>query len=290
MRVTDVNISTEQEREFDESGYLVVPNAIPRGNLTRVIDAIDDVTRDQPGGTHNIADIIGLRQGFLELIDLPAVLPKIQALLGNNIWVNHSHLNVNPPPPRTEKNDVADYGWHRDGGAINSDIPPPAPLLSIKVGFYLSDLSETGRGQTYIVAGSHKSGEKPPNNHQLPPTAKPICIRPGTAVLFDRRVIHSIRSQNASDITRKAVFVQYAFRWMCPVDAMTVEHLRDQSSSAQLQLLGLSTAFRTIDGAEGRSGLYYPTVHDVPIGNTLLHRFVDRVGSIPKKVLRRLLR
>ena len=284
-------VTPEETREFDELGCLVVEDALSREQVARLESALDSLTQHEPDRIHNIADILGLHNEFLDLIDLPTVLPKIRLFLGDNIWVNHSHLNVNPPQPRdAKKNSDIDFGWHRDGGAINTDVPPPAPLLSIKVGFYLSDLSEPGCGQTYIIGGSHKSGEPLPDNHDLPSTAVPVCVKPGTAVIFDRRMIHSIRSLNNSPITRKAIFIQYAFRWLSPVDAMTVESLRDRCSPARLQLLGLSAAYRTIDGAEGRSGRYYPTDLDVPIGRSAFSRIRRRLRSIPKRIVKKLRR
>ena len=91
-------------------------------------------------------------------------------------------------------------------------------------------------------------------------------------------MIHSIRSDNTSDITRKVVFIQYAYRWMCPVDAMTVEHLRDQCDPIRLQLLGLSPNYNVIDGAAGRSARYHPRPQDVPLAGHL--------PSTPQKVIR----
>lgn len=282
-------ITPEEVREFDELGCLVVEDALSREKVARLVSALDNQTQHEPDKIHNIADILALNDEFLDLIDLPTVLPKIRLFLGDNIWVNHSHLNVNPPPPtESKKNSDVDYGWHRDGGAINEDVPPPAPLLSIKVGFYLSDLTEPGCGQTYIIGGSHKSGESLPENHDLPQTAVPIRVKPGTAVIFDRRMIHSIRSSNTSQITRKAIFIQYAFRWLSPVDAMTVDSLRDRCSPARLQLLGLSAGYRTFDGAEGRSGRYYPTDLDIPMGKSAFGRFSRRIRSIPKRIVKKL--
>jgi len=289
MKSANATIMLDEEREFGELGFLTIPDALSQEKTARLVAALDKLTQDEPDNIHNIADIFGLSDDFLDLIDLPTVLPMIRRLLGNNIWVNLSHLNVNPPPSVEQReNRNIDYGWHRDGGAINTDVPPPAPLLSIKVGFYLSDLSEPGFGQTYLVRGSHKSGEALPDNHSLPSTAAPVCVKAGTAILIDRRMIHSIRSPNTSQITRRAIFIQYAFRWMCSVDAMTVEPLRDRCNPTQLQLLGLSGGYHTIDGAKGRSGRYYPSDRDVPMGTTTLGRIGRRIRTLPRRVMSRL--
>ena len=262
-----MQITAEEKDQFENLGYLAVPNALSPEKVSRLIAVMDELTCDRPEQIHNVADVLGRSDEFLDLIDLPTVFPKVQKLLGENIWVNHSHFNINPPSAEKELASIPNgYGWHRDGGSINVDVPPPAPLLSIKVGFYLTDLSEVGRGQTYLIQGSHRTGEKPPGPQEMPPSAYPLCVKPGTAMLYDRRTIHSIRSPNLSNITRRVIFIQYAFRWLCPVDAMTVEHLRDRCNAVRLQLLGISSTYQSIDGAAGRSGRYYPSTQDVAVG------------------------
>jgi len=282
--LTDTHTAIE---EFREHGYTVVPDAISTELLATLTTALDELTAHAPSRIHNVADVLGLRKEFLDLIDLPTVLPIVRELLGDNIWVNLSHYNVNPPNSKANARvRESGYGWHRDGGIINEDLPKPAPLLSIKVGFYLSDLTEPGRGQTYVITGSHKSGESKPPNDELPEAAKPVCVAPGSALLFDRRMLHSVRSENLSDVTRKAIFIQYAYRWMCPVDAMTVEHMRKHCGPIRLQLLGLSTNFHVIDGAAGRSASYYPTPRDVPLAGRQ-PGIVSRVlGSLRRRMAR----
>ena len=271
------SLTPQQEKEFKEDGCLVIPDALSPAHVCRLTKVLNEISKDTPNKIYNEADILGLSNEFLDMIDLASVLPKVQHLLGRNIWVNHTHYNINPPNSPYDSNFVmTDYGWHRDGGAINADLPLPTPLLSIKVGFYLTDLSEIGRGETYIIPGSHQTGEKPPPPRELPFSARPIFVKPGTAVLYNQGVIHSLRSPNVSHITRHVIFIQYAFRWLCPVDAMTVDHLRTRCDPIRLQLLGLSTTTQTIDGAAGRSGRYHPSSHEIPLGKRLSQELKEK--------------
>lgn len=274
---------------FDRDGYVVIPDAIDHTHATGIVNILDEIATASPSRLHNVADILGMRDEFLNLIDLPTVLPVVQEILGNNIWVNHSHLNINPPDQVVNgQKRNSGYGWHRDGGRINEDLPKPGPLLSIKVGFCLCDLTEPGRGQTYVLKGSHKTDQKPPANEELPDTATPVLMRPGSALLFDRRMIHSIRSANHSDIVRKVVFIQYAHRWMSAVDAMTVEHLRDRCNPVRRQLLGISNNYKVIDGAAGRSARYYPGAHDIPLGSPPGQRRRISYQALKRKLARSL--
>jgi ectoine hydroxylase-related dioxygenase (phytanoyl-CoA dioxygenase family) len=275
-------------QDFRENGFAIVENALSADQVSALVAALDELTGRDAERIHNVADILGRHDAFLDLVDLPGVLPVVRELLGDNIWVNHTHYNVNPPDSRTNSVDrKSGYGWHRDGGVINEDIPKPAPLLSIKVAFYLSDLSEPGRGQTYVIKGSHNSCENRPGNDELPEDAIPVCVSPGTALLFDRRMIHSIRSRNESDITRKAVFIQYAYRWLCAVDAMSVDGLADRCDPIRKQLLGLTPEYNVIDGAAGRSSRYHPKPHDIPLsGNKPPNPASRIVRSLKRRISR----
>jgi hypothetical protein len=277
--------------EFEEQGYITVPDALTSQQSGRLIAAIDKLTARAPDRIHNVADIFGKHDAFLELLDLPTVLPTVTELLGTNIWVNHSHFNANPA---TEATDVSEfdngYGWHRDGGAIHKDLPWPPPLLTLKVGYYLTDLTEPGSGQTSFIRDSHKTGEKTPGPYDLPDSAFPMTVKGGTAVLFDRRLIHSIRSANYSGTRRRVIFVQYAFRWMAANDAMKVKHLRRKLNPVQQQLLGLTARTTSVDGAQGRSSRYYPGPADVPLAHPEAANGGRSLRSLPGRIRRYLRR
>jgi ectoine hydroxylase len=256
---------TDEQREefFRTKGYLVVPDALPPAKVASVAAAIDRHAprfKDPEFRNVNVADILGLDEAFLDLLDAPAVFAKIWGILGWNIWVSHSHFNVNPPEPRSER---FYYGWHLDGGSIRADVPgEPSPLLSVKVAFYLTDVAEDG-GPTWMVEGGVRG---PLDKYAVPPGARPLPARAGTAVIFSNRVLHSLQSPNTSTVTRKAAFITYAYRWLQPVDRSSHEDLRGRTDPVRQQLLGLTTTFPS-EGlrSKGRSGRYYPMDEDVPL-------------------------
>lgn len=82
--------------------------------------------------------------------------------------------------------------FHQDSGRVNHEIEShPRPRLSMKVVAWLSDLSEPGRGNFWVVPGSHLSDslEIPPDRN--PNGAIPVCAEPGDVTLFDRRLWHA---------------------------------------------------------------------------------------------------
>ena len=94
---------------------------------------------------------------------------------------------------------VPRYGWHRDGGFERFFKERPTPRMTAKFVYYLSDMSEPGRGNTWIVPGSHKRGDVTVDVPEVgnigasegqPDGAIPVCCPPNSCLLFDRRLLH----------------------------------------------------------------------------------------------------
>ena len=193
---------------------------------------------------------------FQDLVDYEKILPRVWGILGWNIYLYHAHLIVTPPSgqPRDEKT----FGWHQDSGRVNSEIEcHPRPRLSLKVAYFLSDTSEPGRGNFWVIPGSHRDDtlDRSPDGIGQPPGAVPVLAKPGTAVFFDRRLWHTA-SPNWSDITRKILFYGYGYRWIRTKDNMTVQDLWAHSDPIRRQMLGWGV---------NCNGFYSPTDEDVPL-------------------------
>lgn len=160
-------------------------------------------------------------------------------VLGWNIYVYHSHLDVHPP---VTDGAINGWGWHQDGGRQNLELETdPRPLLSVKVAFWLSDVSEPGRGNTLVIPGSHRRNtlQRPgdaTSGSARPAQAVELLAEPGDAVVFDRRLWHA-RSANRSAVTRRALFLAYTFRWVrerdepgfgCWAEASSLPPIRQQ--------------------------------------------------------------
>jgi ectoine hydroxylase-related dioxygenase (phytanoyl-CoA dioxygenase family) len=251
-----------QIADFERDGYLALPGVVPPALIRAASEAIVRIIGTSRGVV-NRANILALDPAFLELVDLEPVLSAVQLLLGSNIYVNHTHLNFNPT--ESGSSSAAAYGWHRDGGAINDDLGPNGPMLSIKVAFYLTDLIAQGSGETIVIPGSHRTDAPLPHGAHLPEDARRLLVPSGTAVLYDRRLVHSLRSANVAGPARLAVFVQYAFRWLATVDEMDRPVNADRLNATRRQLLGMTDIDRSVGGAAGRSSRYYPDALAVPL-------------------------
>lgn len=261
---------TDQERQqFDRDGYFIVRGALDSITVATLNAATDRLVKlkrpeyEQRGlKTHhplNILDFMGADPDFLPLIDWPKTFMKVVDILGWHIQLYHSHIIITPPLPQDFEPRSARLGWHQDSGRINIDIESnPRPRISLKVGFFITDTMDTGRGNFHVVPGSHRQNklELPKDETLDHPDATPVKTSPGDAVFFDRRLWHAA-GRNTSSLTRKALFYGYSYRWLKPRDNMTVSHYMAEADPIRKQLLGASP--------NGGFGFTSPTDEDVPL-------------------------
>lgn len=259
-------LTEEERRGFNESGFLIVRNALSAAEVTRLEAALDHLDADhrdaKSAGPHDssfIPNFVGRDREFFEPLDHPITFPKVWGILGWNIYLYHCHAGTNPPAdpaaPRVKKT----LGWHQDSGRVNLEMEGhPRPRLSLKIGFFLSDCSAPGRGNFHVLPGSHLMDklERPEDGVSDPPGALPVCVNPGDAVFFDRRLWHAA-SPNWSDVTRKVLFYGYGYRWIRTKDDMIIPS--DWFAAAdpiRRQILG---------GGVNCNGHFSPTDADVPL-------------------------
>lgn len=280
----DHRLTVEERESFETNGYFIVPNALDEATVEQLLAATDELVRVQrpeyearglkPHQSLNVLDFIGKNERFLPLIDLPKTFMKVVDILGWHIQLYHSHIIVTPPLPKSSWSDKRRLGWHQDSGRINIDIESnPRPRISLKVGFFITDTSETDRGNFHVVPGSHRHNtlQLPDDRVADPPNAVPICTQPGDAVFFDRRLWHAA-GRNTSTFTRKALFYGYSYRWLKPRDNMTVAHYMASADPVRKQLLGASP--------NGGFGFTSPTDEDVPL-KTWIEENLGKDAVIP---------
>jgi ectoine hydroxylase-related dioxygenase (phytanoyl-CoA dioxygenase family) len=259
-------LTDEERKQFNEQGYLIVEDALPPEMTERLIAATDKIhaqRRAEGLGPHEslfFPNFVWRDPAFTEIADWYKTFPKVWSILGWNIYLYHCHLGVNPPVAPDADRSKKTLGWHQDSGRVNVEMEShPRPRLSLKIGFFLTDMTEPGRGNFWVIPGSHLQDtlEKPLNGIDDPPGAMPVCVKPGTAVFFDRRLWHAASPNHSQNHTRKVLFYGYGYRWIRTKDDMTIpRELMEASDPIRKQVLGYGT---------NANGFFSPKDDDVPL-------------------------
>jgi len=256
------NCATRQQLDtFNNDGYLVVEDALPPEmvqRLTQAVDRIGDEERERKDlDPHQFLDKVRVvieDDIFLELLDWPKTFPLVWDILGWNIQLYISHLIIYPP--EREKVELGTGGWHQDGGRPVREMERPQPRLSLKISYWLNDVDSPSNGAMQIIPGSHKLDALPPSSDLDDEHVLDLCVKAGTAVLFDRRMWHR-RGLNTSNTSRKVLFFGYSYRWLRGLDFnLMPEDVLKKCDPIRRQLLG--------DGADIK-GWWQPTEADVPL-------------------------
>lgn len=220
-----VPLTSDQRRAFAEDGFLVVPNALDRETVERLLSVADrlaepflrkPVVEGKPEYNH-----LDLRRGLLKeklLLDLvthSTTVPLVVQLLGPNIHL-HSTTIIYKRPERREA-PVFRRGWHRDIRMARDLGNAGLPLAGLKICYCLTDFQQPNSGMTLMARGSHLHNEplRIPKG-AVDPVDVEVCdlqLKAGDALFFEHRIFHTA-APNRSDRTSKVVIYGYAYRWM----------------------------------------------------------------------------
>lgn len=243
-------MTADEHARFERDGYLIVRGALSpdevayaRAAITRAYRVADTAgSLSQTGALHQLSAVTSCPE-LAFLLDHPRILRYAWSMLGWNVHVYHSHIDVHPT---VRARQPFWWQWHQDGGRQNRELETdPRPRMSVKVGYWLSDVSAPGRGNLMVIPGSHRTNwlPGPPRRDvqfERPAGAVEVRVAPGDAIVFDRRIWHA-RSDNHSPITRMAAFFGYTYRWVRIRDAVSGLPSRlwwDGLTPVQQQLLG----------------------------------------------------
>ena len=220
-----VPLTSEQRRAFAEDGFLVVPNALGRESVERLLSVADrlaepflrkPVVEGKPEYNH-----LDLRRGLLrekplfDLVTHSTTVPLVVQLLGPNIHLHSTTIIYKRPEAR----DAPTFrrGWHRDIRMARDLGHEGLPLAGIKICYCLTDFQEPNSGMTLLARGTHLRNEplRIPKG-AVDPTDAEVCdlqLKAGDALFFEHRTFHTA-APNRSDRTSKVVIYGYAYRWM----------------------------------------------------------------------------
>jgi ectoine hydroxylase-related dioxygenase (phytanoyl-CoA dioxygenase family) len=242
------HLDEAQRATFARDGFLVLPGVLGADEIAHwigVVDRLDRLERTAkragPLGFVEVRNAIAKDHELRNLITHPRVFPMVADLMGPDIQINTTHSMVRPTARPGTPADFKASAWHRDGGSQIPAVGGMCPWLYTKVGFFLTDLSEPGRGNLRVVPGSHRRAEMPGRGDPAaidPDGTIEVLTRPGDVVIFQQSLWHSV-GPNTSSIARKNIYLGYSQRWLRPIDYLAQdEALLRQCTPIQRQLLG----------------------------------------------------
>lgn len=221
---------TDAERFFfDNNGYLVLNRLLPEDLVNRLIETLERVTAHRrdlekesvphtgmtriDGANTRIFYILDDDPLFLDMIDYPSIWPYVTNLLNEHPHHHASDAIIEYGP------EGRSMGWHIDGHDCGyRNLGAPIPFLQLKIGYYLSNMTQPGQGNLCVVPGSHKAQHKPVPEDliqtDLFPGAIEICAPPGTAILFHNALWHSHGPWRHSHGKRVMLYYAYEHPWM----------------------------------------------------------------------------
>ena len=258
-------MTTQQSKDFDEMGFVVLEEFFNQTEIDRLLQAIDEVgdrIRAEkglgPDDPFAVRNALSHHEAFLDLIDHPRILPLVVDAIGWNIQVRTTHLDYRPPYPEDLKASISgvgkgedheagyrNVGWHPDLASDSLFLGPSfdgrLPFMEIKVFYVLYDMTESNCGNLWLVPGSHRRRPaelQEQGNGVDPEGAVELKLPIGSAVLWRTAVWHCV-GPNLSRKTRKIMHVGYHYRWLRPTEFVEQDPDRiKRSSPVRRQLLG----------------------------------------------------
>jgi ectoine hydroxylase-related dioxygenase (phytanoyl-CoA dioxygenase family) len=223
--------TTAERFFFDTYGYLMLENFLTADHVERLKAALQRTIErrraeksqgnpqtgmTQPKGEHStrIFYILDDDPLFLDMLDWPPIMPYVTGLLNSK---PHHHASDAIVEYSSDLNERV-MGWHIDGHDRGyRNLGRPIPLLQLKIGYYLSDMTEPGQGNLAVVPGSHKSFVEP-DPEQLKqgmfPGAVQLCAPAGSALLFHNALWHAGGPFTKPDGHRMILYYAYEHPWM----------------------------------------------------------------------------
>ena len=264
-----VVLTPEQKQFVENNGYLLIKNALPPDVVAEIDAAVDEVYAKQAeadnleaGGKLNLRNCITHHEAFLQLLDWHNTVPLACGVLNWNVQMITSHLIVLPSKEEPAAEVKTRIGLHRDGGTSYREMQEPHPRILLKIAYAISDQSDPASGATVLVPGSNRLTGRPAVEPETGWARGAISmnVNAGDAFLFEQRTWHGI-GHNWVGYPRKTIFMGYAYRWVKPMDYITMpDELVDKCNPIQKQLIGV---------VDDPMSYYIPKDKDVPLKATM---------------------
>ena len=204
---------TEHDRfTFECFGYIIIEDALTPEETAAALAASKRLHAATDNAWRQIGACVEKEPALANLIDHPAILPKVRALYGDQFVLQSAWCTMQAATSES-------IGWHQDGSGVYEfrQVSFPPPLLQLRASYSLTDQSREFMGNMMMIPGSHRSPVPLPEDKRKQLTVSPIqhniLCRPGTALLFHNGVWHS-PMPNHQDFDRYNIHYIYSPPWL----------------------------------------------------------------------------
>jgi ectoine hydroxylase len=167
------NISKQQ---YEDNGFIIIPNVFKADEIKELVEEIElmknnhELTQNEEfiyePGSDKLRTIFNqhLFSSLFEKVSKdPRILNKVQQLLGSDVYIHHSRVNIKPEYKGKS------FPWHSDFETWHSEDGLPR-CRCLTAWIMLTDNTEYN-GPLYLIPGSHKKfisckGETPKDNYK----------------------------------------------------------------------------------------------------------------------------
>ena len=201
--------TAEQQKQWEDEGYLVFEKAIQGDDLKRLQDAFDHwsaickedwlnriETGENSSTFYDIPDPFAKDEIFIDLVDHPSYYGTLMSFTNDKLILLGPQVRTVPPWP------ISYTSWH-------PDVPLSNPL-HIKVQIYVHDVLPKS-GEFAFVPASHKPSSGPYPKVRRPssmPGHKAFPSKAGTAIVFNSYGWHT-SMDNHTNVARKSIILIY---------------------------------------------------------------------------------
>ena len=244
--VLDVTIRKSQQLQFENQGFIHLPQLMDPALTRRVRQAYERSAQEQIAprrkaesrSFYDIPNLLDEDPVFAQLAVLPDLLPYLLATVGEDVQLIQTCARLFPPGK------TFTAPWHSDmANTLGVDLGHSTNFY-VKVHFYFEDL-QPDQGCLSFLPGTHRLSrerERPhPNDINVAEDAVTIIPKAGDAVLFNTHCLHMCLD-NTSTADRRTLIYSYSHFWMkqCQ-DAQPSDLSRIPQSALEQQIFGFGT-------------------------------------------------
>lgn len=276
--------------QFDTQGFVHLPGLLAPDMTERVHGAFEasrkqhstmiDQERLRGARFVDLPSILDADPVFVDLVDLPALLPLLRATVGEDLALNETSARLFFPGPTFTS------PFHSDVARVLGIDHAQTPNLLVKLHVFFEDL-EPEQGCLAFIPGSHRLPPLHVNPHR--PTlarsgaVKRIVPRAGDVVLFNTHVLH-MAEDNHTPRVRTSLIYTYGHFWMKAFPSASPSDLSQFVDCPQRQQLfgvdlpGVSHYVRRLDALVSPT----PLRRLQEVGGRVAHRLFPRAQTPPR--------